>query len=279
VVDLCDATSSRLQGEARHARPLRRADLRLQQIAMRRIERALIARGQQLLVATERDRDLLLGPAAGSPAGPGEGADRAVVVPNGVDVDRWSRSSPTLGSAVAFCGNLAYPPNEDAARQLVDEVMPQVWAHRPDTEVLLVGRGASTSLREAVRDPRVTVTGFVPDVRPLLERAAVFVAPLRFGAGIQNKLLEAMAMEIPVVTSALAADGLRTGGDEPPVGIADDPAAMAALVVARLDDATADPTPDRRGRSWVGERFAWDRSAAGLRAAIARAVAGEPRPC
>jgi glycosyltransferase involved in cell wall biosynthesis len=109
------------------------------------------------------------------------------------------------------------------------------------------------------------VTGRVDDVRPYLERASVFAAPLRFGAGIQNKVLEAMAMEVPVVASTLAADGLRLDeGSSPPIEIADDPATVAAGIVRHLRAAEAGAAPAGDERRFVSSYFSWEASGAVL---------------
>jgi glycosyltransferase involved in cell wall biosynthesis len=134
-----------------------------------------------------------------------------------------------------------------------------------------VGRDPKPRLAAAGAQPGVQVTGFVDDVRPFLERAAVFAAPLLFGAGIQNKLLEAMAMAVPVVASPLAADGLRTGdGGMPPLQTADDAAAFAAALAARLAAAQRDPTPDFAARQYVEEHFRWETNAAALEQVLHR---------
>jgi len=119
------------------------------------------------------------------------------------------------------------------------------------------------------------VTGSVPDVRPYLEEAAVFVAPLRFGAGIQNKLLEAMAMEVPIVTSPLAADGLRTGtGDEPPLDVARNRDEFVERILNRLAEAKRDRSPNAEGRRFVERNFVWAKSAAQLERILESCAAG-----
>ena len=273
VIDLCDATSARLRGGLRYAGAVRGADQALQYLAMRRVERALVARGDHLLFASERDRRLVLGEAEASTAG------RVSVVPNGVDLDRWRRRRDRLGTDVVFTGALGYGPNEHAAVHLASEVMPRVWRHRPTTTLWLVGKEPTARLRAAAGDDRIRITGFVDDVRVPLEEAAVFAAPLHYGVGIQNKLLEAMAMEIPVVTSSLAADGVRLDG-RPPLTTADGPAETAAAVVARLEAAASDPTPDHGARKWLAERFDWARSGSLVDDALRRvAVRQEVAPC
>jgi glycosyltransferase involved in cell wall biosynthesis len=201
------------------------------------------------------------------------------VVPNGVDIDHWTRRKPVLGSTIVFCGNLRYHANSDAALHLVTDVMPRVWRKRPHAEVVVVGRDPAPAFRRAVRSPRVTVTGLVPDVRPYLDDAAVFVAPMRFGAGVQNKVLEAMSMEVPVVASPLAAGGLHIGGQDPPVAVRHDPDSMAAQIIERLDVVASNPSPDRAARDWVTDRFVWTRSARQVADAVRMAMAGETGPC
>ena len=264
VVDLCDATSSRLRGGIRYEEPRRIPAVLLEYASVRQVERKLVLRGDQLLFASARDRDALLG-------GP---APRAVVVPNGVDLDAWTRTTPELGrDEVVFTGKMSFPPNEHAAHHLATEVMPLVRETVPTAHLSIVGRDPTPRLRRIEGAPGVTVTGFVPDVRPYLERASVFAAPLHFGAGIQNKVLEAMAMAVPVVASSVAAAGLRTGdGVEPPVTVADDPATTAAAVVERLRAAADGAPPDHAGRRYVEDHFVWRGSAALVERALGAAV-------
>lgn len=263
VVDLCDATSQRISQEMAGASFLRGLALRMRRHGMRSVERRLIATADALITASERDRDALR--AEGAPAA----VLGATVIPNGVDVDYWNRSASELGTAVVFCGNLAYRPNADAARHLVTAVMPAVWRHRPDAHLVIVGTGASAELVQSLQGPHVELTGAVADVRPHLERAAVFAAPLLVASGIQNKLLEALAMELPVVCSTVAAEGLAVDGQAPPLAVADEPEAQAQAIVERLQAASAGGTaPDAAGRAWVAERFDWERSGAALATVI-----------
>lgn len=263
VVDLCDATSARMTQEMRLAPPARRAGLALRRRALRRIEGHLVREADVLLAASARDLELLAEEGA-----PGRVAE-AGVLPNGIDLDVWSRTTATLGQDVVLCGNLGYRPNADAALHLVEEVMPRVWDVCPAARVEVVGVGASDELARRLDRPGVTLAGAVPDVRPHLERAAVVAAPLRMATGIQNKLLEAMAMEVPVVTTSVAAAGLGAGA---PVAVADDPRDAAAAVVERLGAAAGGTgRPDAVARRWVGDRFDWAESGRTLAAALARA--------
>jgi glycosyltransferase involved in cell wall biosynthesis len=273
VADLCDATSSRLRRQARHAPMARRLPLALEYLEVRRVERALVRRAQHVLFASERDREAIMG------RGPeAAGQARATVVPNGVDLDVWHRTAPSLGSAIVLTGAMDYPPNADAAIQLATEILPIVRRDAPEAEVLVVGRDPTPEVQALADHPGVTVTGFVDDVRPYLEQAAVFAAPIRFGAGIQNKVLEAMAMEVPVVASPLAADGLRTtGGRTPPIDIASTPAAFAAAILRRYRAAST-TGPDVALRTYVAEEFDWARQAARVSDLLEDAAAHAPDP-
>jgi len=266
VADLCDATSSRIRREMRHADPARQGALAVEYVEVRRVERSLMRRSRHALFASARDREAVVGrsPTAGVGLAP------ASVVPNGVDLAYWHRQGRALGlDEIVLTGAMDYPPNVDAAVHLVTEILPRVQAAYPSARVTIVGRDPAPSVSALADRPGVTVTGFVEDVRPFLERAAVFAAPIRFGAGIQNKVLEALAMEVPVVASPLAAEGLRTErGDVPPIDIAADPASFAERIVERLRGAADGAVADERARAYVSEHFDWGRNAAKLEAIL-----------
>jgi sugar transferase (PEP-CTERM/EpsH1 system associated) len=256
VVDMCDATSSKILGNMRYAKLPRLPVLLLDYAQVRSAERLLIRNAAHLLFATARDREALIGRAR----------NHATVVPNGVDLEFWRRKSRERGTdTIVFTGAMEYPPNTDAALYLSEEILPIVQRTVPGAQVLIVGRDPPARLRAAGQRPGVTVTGFVDDVRPYLERATVFAAPLRFGAGIQNKVLEAMAMEVPVVASPLAADGLRTEDNQrPPVQVAHNRQQFADLICAQLARRASDPAPDAEARRYVAAHFVWSSSAARL---------------
>ena len=143
-----------------------------------------------------------------------------LVVPNGVDTAFYdpelpgghvplSLSAPleTGQPLLVFTGKLDYRPNIEACTWLVGEVMPRLWATHPTAHVALVGRDPAPAV-QALAAPRVTVTGWVPDTRPYMAQATVFVAPLRVGGGTRLKLLEALAMGCAIVSTSQGAEGL-----------------------------------------------------------------------
>ena len=140
------------------------------------------------------------------------------VIRNGVDFDYFHPMDMEKRHEVVFCGNMQYKPNIDAARYLVGEVMPIVWRTHPQATVVLAGATPKASVRQLASD-RVKVTGSVIDIRPCYAQSKVFVAPMRIGSGLQNKLLEAMSMGIPCVTTPLANDSLEAvDGNEVLIG-------------------------------------------------------------
>jgi glycosyltransferase involved in cell wall biosynthesis len=166
-----------------------------------------------------------------------------------------------------------YRPNADAALRLGRDVLPLVRREVPHAELLLVGRDPSAELIALGMEPGVVVTGLVEDVRPFLDQATVFAAPLRWASGIQNKILEAMAMELPVVTSTAAADGLRPeSGGAPPLVVADDAASMAAALVRYLRN--EERAPCEEARRFVEQHFSWRTHALRVEVILESAVAG-----
>jgi len=249
IADLCDAASVRLRDQARYATWLRRGFVWLESRQVAAIERRVLDRAEHVVFASARDRDAL-----------DPNARRiCTIVPNGVDVGYWSRTEPVLGlDTIVFTGAMSYAPNEDAALRLV-RLLRRIRRDFPSATLLIVGRAPTARLVRAGAAPGVTVTGEVPDVRPFLERATVFAAPLRFGAGIQNKVLEALAMQVPVVASTGVALGLETAtGEAAPLQQADSDDDCVAAIVAALRAGRSRPAPHAEGREFVHRWFSWE---------------------
>jgi glycosyltransferase involved in cell wall biosynthesis len=247
----------------------------------RRYEGQLLQRFSRVLVTSPEDRDTLAALAARSTGEPtnqltdpaqGRTDNRLIVLPNGVDLGYFKPlREPRQPDTVVFSGKMSYHANTAAALDLVQLVMPMVWAERPQTQVWLAGKDPPGVLRALTADPRVTVTGTVPDLRPYVGRAAVAVTPLRYGVGIQNKVLEAMALSTPVVTTPAACQALAAqAGTHLLVG--DSPPALAQAILSLLSDDDRRDRLGEAGRHYVETHHDWDRIAARLESVYQDAI-------
>jgi len=201
---------------------------------------------------------------------------RVTAVENGVDLDwfvpgpqRYPDPYPASGPWLALVGNMDYWPNSDAADWCARDILPRLQNRPIAPKLAIVGANPGPEVTALARLPGVLVTGRVPDVRPYLAHAAVVVAPLRIARGVQNKVLEGMAMGRPVVASQPAYLGIRAepGRD---LLVGDGAAALAAAVGAVLDG--RHPGLGAAARAAIEQGYGWSRQLAGLDAIIARTL-------
>lgn len=255
AIDIGDANCGRIRQQMRYA-PLARLPGLLYRCLRTTHEEKLLARATSFRsFISMRDREGLLG-----------ANDRSQIVPQGIDYKYWTRTVPPPGqNCVAFSGVMNYAPNNDAAMFLLNRILPLVRQKVPKLQVLIIGRDPSPDLRKAAaRHPDVTVTGAVPDVRPWLERADVYVAALRFASGVQNKVLEAMSMQLPVVTTPVVAAGLKLDCAEPPLVVGTTAEQLAAGVTRLLTSEPERACFASEGRKYVEDNCSWSASAAHL---------------
>ncbi|MGO9829400.1 MAG: glycosyltransferase family 4 protein [Myxococcaceae bacterium] len=184
---------------------------------------------------------------------------RSAVVPNAVDVQYFQPSSalpPSDGRTVLFFGAINYFPNVDGLLYLLRDVWPLVEKRHPEARLKIVGQHPTPEIL-AFRGPKVEVTGKVEDVRVHLSQAAVTVVPLRVGGGTRFKILEAMAMGRPVVSTSLGAEGIsaRPGAD---ILLADEPVAFAEAVGRVLETPALAAQLGAAGRALVERHYSWD---------------------
>ncbi len=216
----------------------------------RRFERFMFAPFDRTVVISEVDRAMLLELQPGL---------RVDVIPNGIELERFQpRANPREPHTLLFVGNFAYPPNQDAARLLLERILPRVRESLPEARLQLVGVNPPEWLRE-MASAHVEVTGAVPDVAPYLTRATVFVCPLRMGAGLKNKLLEALAAGIPIVATPLSVDGILVRNEQSALIAEVD--AMSLQVLRLLRDQSLRERLSRHGRELVETEYSWARAA------------------
>jgi glycosyltransferase involved in cell wall biosynthesis len=219
----------------------------------RRYEARLLEHYARVLVTSPRDRDALAEISTSRDAN-----GRLVVLPNGVDLAYFSPLDlPREQATVVFTGKMSYHANVAAALDLATQVMPNVWSRLPDARLVLAGKDPTPELLKLMADPRISVTGTVPDLRPYLARASVAVTPIRYGVGIQNKVLEAMAMAIPVVSTPQAVSALQVQ-PERDLLVAETPEAIARSVLTLLPDEELRRRIGHAGRRYVETHHNWD---------------------
>ena len=183
------------------------------------------------------------------------------IVPNGVDFDYFDRNNKEIAEMapadILFCGNMSYDPNVRAANYLVRRVRPIVWQQRPQTTLTLAGESPKRSVQHLGTDSRVNVTGHLDDIRTAYSSSRLFVAPMLTGSGLQNKLLEAMAMQLPCVTTTLANNALMAA-DGREIVVADTPQAMAQAILGMLDNPDKAAALASAGNAFVRDNYSWE---------------------
>lgn len=197
--------------------------------------------------------------------------DEICVVPNGVDLEFFHPIECEKSYSVAFCGNMSYEPNVHAARFLVREVMPLVWREFPDARVLIAGASPKPAVEQLAQDHRVTVSGYVDDIRQSYASAQLFCAPMLSGSGLQNKLLEAMSMQIPCVTTSLANNSL-CAEPEKEVLVGDTAEQIADHIVRLLRDRELHSRIAGSGHHFVHSRYSWSAAGEQLQALLQEVV-------
>ena len=252
VTDFCDATSMRIKTKIDYAPIAKRPLLALRYQQVRRRERDIIEKTPYQAFISSRDREAILGPEA-----------TAEVIPNGLDLNYWKRRNFSREpKSLLFTGVMNYAPNEDAAIYLIDEILPLLKTELPDVKIYIAGRSPTPALLErGEQHPEVIVTGYVDDMRDYLERATIFVSPLRYASGMQNKLQEALAMEVPIVTTSVAAAGLRIDGQNAPLYVGDGAEQFAQRTLELLERPDEQARLAAASRQFAEEYFDWARSA------------------
>lgn len=192
--------------------------------------------------------------------------------PNGVDANFFSPTDASYDAdTISFIGRMDYYPNQECMARFCEQTWPLLKRLRPTLKLLIVGADPSPAMRQLGQLPGVTVTGSVPDVRPFIRNSAVMVAPLHIARGTQNKILEAMAMGVPVVTSAIAAGGVDADAIAHFL-VADTPQAYAQAIMEIVNNPAERARLAEAGRQRMLSHHAWPHSMRRLDAIIDRGI-------
>ncbi len=217
---------------------------------LRKYERSVCRRADAVVAVSGRDAGMLRKL---------DGAIEPIVVPNGVDSSRYGDFHGELRSGpptLVFTGKMDFRPNVDAMTWFASAIWPRIRAMHRDVRLSIVGQKPHAKIRRLGELPGITVTGFVPDIRPHIASADVYVVPLRMGGGTRLKVLQAMAMGKAIVSTSLGAEGIgATDGRE--ILLRDAPGAFADAVLSLLVDEPRRRSLGEAARAFVKEHFDW----------------------
>ncbi len=178
------------------------------------------------------------------------------VVPMGVDLDYFQPGSKSDDLNLLFTGTIRYFPNKDAILYFYNEIFPLIKESVPNVKFYVVGNSPPKNIQNLASNGDIVVTGRVEDVRPYFDNSAVFVCPLRSGSGMQAKILEAMAMGVPVVTTSMGVTAFDAFIDKD-IMVADDPKLFANKVIKLLKDRELRQNIALNARHLVEEKYGW----------------------
>jgi sugar transferase (PEP-CTERM/EpsH1 system associated) len=259
VVDFVDSYAANILSRRKLVGPVARRLYDMEFARVVRYERDVARQASASIVIAETDREAI-------------GESSAVVIPNGVDTAALSYFAGVRDpGTIIFTGNMGYEPNIDAVTWFAGECWPALRTAFPELRFLIVGARPSAAVTALGRLPGIEVTGRVESMTPYLHRATVAVCPIRCGSGMQNKVLEAMAAGVPVVTTAFANRSIGSvAGREVQVGT--EPAEIIEAVTLLLSDEALRRRQAKAARLFVESELTWTKHAGSLVQTYTRAI-------
>lgn len=247
TIDLMDALSKGMERRIENAPRLLKFLFREENKRLLDYERKILNYFESATIISHQDREFILHPSY----------ERIAIVPNGVDSEYFKSFEKQVQPQydLVFIGNMNYPPNVEAARYIVEEMLPRLQKKFPTISCLISGANPSKTVQN-LKSEAVTVTGWVDDIRLSYQSAKIFIAPMRSGTGMQNKLLEAMAMGLPCITTTLANNAILAEPGED-ILIADDTENMCKQVETLLQNPELYQKIASGGNKLVKERYNW----------------------
>jgi len=182
--------------------------------------------------------------------------DEIAVIPNGIDTDYFApKTNMEKAHTLLFNGNMQYQPNVKSAVYLVKEILPMVHKTHPEVTVLISGTSPTKEVLSLAGD-KITVSGWMDDIRDAYNSSQIFIAPMQIGTGLQNKLLEAMAMELPCISSKLANNALKAEPDKE-ILIGNSKEEYAKLIIELIENKEKGKALALAGKRYVHSTFNW----------------------
>lgn len=246
TLDYMDALSRGMERRIEESPFYLKPFLKLETERLKRYEHFIFNDFNHLTIISNQDKELIVNIKN----------DSIVVVQNGVDYSMFQHRTAQKEFDIIFTGNMGYPPNVIGAVYLVKEIMPLVWATNPAIKVAIVGANPDSKVL-ALKSEKVVVTGWVENMSDYYAKSKVFIAPMQIGTGLQNKLLEAMAMKLPCVTSRLANNALGAEHNKSAL-IGETPNEYAQHIASLLDNEELYSLISEQGYNFVKENYTWE---------------------
>lgn len=260
AIDYQDILSMGLKRRADIASCFSRPIYNMEYLRLKRYEAEVFEDFDVKTIISEPDRKLIDHPKR----------DEILIIPNGVDHDYFKPQQREKKYDLVFTGNMGYAPNVNAAEYLAAEIMPRVWQQRPDTKLYIAGASPDPKVKKTACD-KIIVSGWLDDIRDAYTESRVFIAPMRIGTGLQNKLLEAMSMGLPCITSPLAnaALGAQNGKE---ILIGDNAEELAHHILTLLDENETSANIAQAGFDFSNRVYDWQKATAIMENAMIEAV-------
>jgi sugar transferase (PEP-CTERM/EpsH1 system associated) len=259
VIDYMDVFSKGVERRISKVNALKRPLFRMEWKRLLRYETEVFSHFEKHAIISSQDRDLM----------PVKEKEKIVVIPNGVDTDFFSPVDAKKDYELLFNGNMSYPPNVESVLYIAQKILPLVWKKHPQVRLLISGANPSAEV-SALQSDRITVTGWVDDVRESFARSKMLVAPMQSSIGLQNKLLEAMAMRLPCITTTLSNNAIKAVPDSQ-VLVADTPQQFATHIEMLLEFPEKAQQLADNGYKMVHDRFNWKQTSLQLEQLIIEA--------
>lgn len=199
-------------------------------------------------IISQPDRDLI----------PHPKREEILIIPNGVDHDFFKPQQQEKRYDIVFTGNMSYAPNVNAVEYLANEILPRVWKQVPEAKMYIAGATPDPKVKKAASD-RIIVSGWLDDIRDAYAQSRVFIAPMRIGTGLQNKLLEAMSMGLPAITTPLANASLGAQADKE-ILIGNNAEELAQHIITLLTDTPKAEQIAQAGFDFTNRVYDWGKA-------------------
>ena len=183
--------------------------------------------------------------------------DEILIVPNGVDHEYYTPRECEKKYDIVFTGNMSYAPNVNAVEYLANNILPLVWKKLPDAKMYIAGATPDPRVKKVASD-RIIISGWLDDMRDAYAKSRIFIAPMRIGTGLQNKLLEAMAMRLPCITTTLANNSLLASEDKNEILVGNNEQELAEHIITLLTNKDKADEIAQNGYDFVHRVYDWE---------------------